>query len=258
MEKELVQSVLIQAYELGTREVGFYATGEPLLYKDLDWAVNEAKRIGYKYIYLTTNGALAEVSKIEALIAAGLDSIKFSINAASRTCYKAVHGRDDFDKVLENLSQIKKYRDKEKVPLRIYSTFIITETNRYEVDVAKEVIGARCDELLFFSEGNQGGYMSQRNKPATITLPCSLLFNRFHVACEGYYTMCCVDFQNYLAVADLNKVSVKDAWRSNLAVAMRKKHLSSEVSGTLCENCVECKLSSVKPLLSHLATTCTF
>ncbi|MBU1568310.1 MAG: radical SAM protein [Proteobacteria bacterium] len=256
--RQLLLSVLAQAYELGTREVGFYSTGEPFLYKDLEWALREAKKVGYQYIYLTSNGALANLERMKVLIASGLDSIKLSINAASRAIYKSVHNRDDFDKVIKNLANIKEYRDREGVTLAIYVTYVITDKNAEEVELAREILGPKCDELLFFQEGNQGGYMSHRGNPAGANLPCSLLFNRFHVTCEGYYTMCCVDYQNYLAVEDLNDVSVLDAWNSNIAVGMRKRHLASSVADTLCANCVECATREVAPLVPHLATKYTF
>jgi len=81
MKPEMVESALRQAYELGTREVGFYATGEPFIVKELPEYIKMAKDIGYTYTYLTSNGSLAIPEKIRAVIDAGLDSIKFSINA---------------------------------------------------------------------------------------------------------------------------------------------------------------------------------
>lgn len=38
---------------------------------------------------------------------------------------------------------------------------------------------------------------------------CPLTFNKLHITCEGYITACCADFQNYLAVADLNNTKLK-------------------------------------------------
>ena len=46
---------------------------------------------------MTSNGALATPEKIRAVIDAGLDSIKFSINAPERKMYAFIHGKDDFD-----------------------------------------------------------------------------------------------------------------------------------------------------------------
>ena len=41
-------------------------------------------------------------------------------------------------------------------------------------------------------------------------------FNRIHVTWEGYLTLCCVDYQNYLIVEDLNKISLWDAYTVNI------------------------------------------
>jgi hypothetical protein len=247
-------SILEQAFLSGARDVGFYATGEPFMYKDINFAVNTAKKIGYAYVYITTNGALAMPQKVKKLIEAGLDSIKFSINAASRETYRIIHGRDDYEVVLENLRFIRNYRDANDIPLRIGVTYVITDANRVEIQQAKGVFGELADDVGFFEEGNQGGYMSENGKPSNVHLPCSLLFNRFHVSYEGYFSLCCVDYQNYLAVADLKKMSLNEAWSSPLAVKMRKRHLASNVKGTLCHNCVECKSDPIEPLVPEYAT----
>ena len=75
-----VYNILQQAYDLGTREVGFYATGEPFLVPELPDYIRKAKEIGYSYVYLTSNGSLATPERIRAVVDAGLDSIKFSIS----------------------------------------------------------------------------------------------------------------------------------------------------------------------------------
>ena len=82
-------------------QVGFYATGEPFILPDLADYIRNAKDIGYTYVYLTSNGALATPERVREVIDAGLDSIKFSINAPQKKLYKFIHGKDDFDTVLE-------------------------------------------------------------------------------------------------------------------------------------------------------------
>ena len=42
-----------------------------------------------KYTFLTTNGSLARPEIMKKVIDAGLDSIRFSVNAADREMYKA-------------------------------------------------------------------------------------------------------------------------------------------------------------------------
>lgn len=87
IEKELAKKILKEAYELGTRDVGFYATGEPLVNKDLEEYIRYAKELGYKYTYITTNGALMDKERAKSIIDAGIDSVKFSINASNKKDY---------------------------------------------------------------------------------------------------------------------------------------------------------------------------
>ena len=60
--------------------------------------------------------------------------------------------------------------------------------------------------------------------------------------------MCCADFQNYLVVADLNKESLKDAWNNQYAQELRRRHLNHNLDGTLCFNCINDCIESIKPL----------
>jgi len=252
---KLLVSILKEAYKLGTREVGFYLTGEPLLFKNIEQYIKLAKETGYDYIYITTNGALASCSKVKGLISAGLDSIKLSINAATRETYKAIHGKDDFDRVVGNLKQIKSYRDRNHLKFNIGVGYVLSDASYREKEYAKNTIGKLVDDLVFSKKGNQGGYMNDKGSLQILSsLPCSMLFNRFHVSHEGYFTLCCVDYQNYLAVSDLNRISLKDAWGSKLAVDMRNRHLSANITGTLCHNCISGKNSAIEPLVEEYAT----
>mgnify|MGYP000853632999 FL=1 len=67
MDQALGFDILRQAYELGTREVGFYATGEPFLIPELPAYIQKAKEIGYTYVYLTSNGAMATPERIREI-----------------------------------------------------------------------------------------------------------------------------------------------------------------------------------------------
>ena len=255
IDGSLLISILRDAFQLGTREVGFYSTGEPLLFKNIEKYIQIAKETGYDYIYITTNGVLASFNKIKNLILAGLNSIKFSINAATRETYKLIHGKDDFDRVIENLKQIRKFQENYNITFNLGVSYILTEASRHEKQHAQNIIGKIVDDIIFYEEGNQGGYMNREGlAPDVKNTPCRMPFNRFHVSYEGFYTLCCVDYQNYLAVSDLNYTSLYDAWASKLAVDMRNKHLLSNIDGTMCYNCMKGKTSTVKPLMSKYAT----
>lgn len=84
------------------------------------------------------------------------------------------------------------------------------------------------------------------------TLPCSMVFNRIHVTAEGLLTACCADFNNYLVYADLNEQDLETAWNNSIITALRNKHLSGDVRGTLCYNCVNGEKTNIVPLMSSL------
>ena len=56
------------AAKLGLEEIGFYTTGEPLVSKHLESFIKISADAGIDYIYITTNGALANIEKMKKLI----------------------------------------------------------------------------------------------------------------------------------------------------------------------------------------------
>lgn len=258
INKNLCERVLKEAFELGMREVGFYVTGEPLLDKRLSAFISFAKSIGYNYIYITTNGILANLKEVEKLYNSGLNSIKYSINATNRDNYIKIHGTDNYDVVINNLIEVYNWKKKNNLDLKVYVSYIYTDFtyNKKEInDIFKNI----CDEYITMPAVNQGGLIPNVKKISTFdssinsfSLPCSYPFNSVIVTVEGYLTACCMDFENFLAYANLNKSSLKECWNNRIISSFRKKHLEKDVSGTICENCIYNSTSIPKPLNKKL------
>lgn len=266
IDKDLAYDVLKQAYDLGTREVGFYATGETLMNKNIADFVRRAKTLGFEYVYLTTNGALLSKEKTIELTDAGIDSVKFSINAGNAEAYKKIHGRDDFNIVIDNLRFFDKYRKQNKLNVNLFVSCIRNKMNALQVDDLREKVGGFVDDIVFLNIVNQTGLMYEETKKlklpysdsddveSFIQIPCAQLFNAATISCEGYLTACCADFQNYLAVADLHEVTLKEAWESKLFSEFRERHLHGEVKGSICYNCAYDKNEPIYPLDCRYAT----
>ena len=260
IKPEFVESVLRQAYDLGTREVGFYATGEPFLVPELPDYIALAKQIGYQYVYLTSNGALATPEKIRQVVDAGLDSIKFSINAPERQMYAFIHGRDDFDKVFEHLKYLNAYREESGRQYKIFVTGILTRYTEKMKDKYFEVFGDYADEIVFKNVYNQGGYMPEIDTLLKCTddheqfRRCNLPFDAVSITYEGYLSVENADFENMLVVADLNKVSLKDGWYGDKMKQIRKAFIEDRLEGTLCYGCVHHACGKVEPLTPEVAT----
>ena len=266
IDESFVKRILNEAFDLGVREVGFYTTGEPLLNNELDKYILEAKNIGYTYTYLTTNGLFATKDKMEKLINSGLDSIKFSINAFNSEEYKFIHGVDKFDIVVNNLKNLYNYRKENNLKFKLFVSYIVTRYNSDNLNEVKEYFINYCDDIVFINVKNQSGMMpenvellSYNNKDNGIidgkqNLPCHYPFNTISISKEGYLTACCTDFNNYLAIADLNKAHLKDAWNCEKFRLFRQKHINKNVLGTLCDNCINNKKTLPNPLDDSLYT----
>ncbi len=260
IDKNLVFDLLQQAYDLGTREVGFYATGEPFLVPELPDYIKRAKDIGYSYVYLTSNGSVATPERIRAVVDAGLDSIKFSINAPERRLYEFIHGKDDFDAVMEHLKYLNQYRNESGKEYKIFITGIMTRfTEEYKNDYYT-VFDGLADEIVFKNVYNQGGYMPEIDTLLKCSTDdetfrrCNLPFDAISVTCEGYLSVENADFEDMLIVADLNKVSLKDGWYGEKMKEVRKMFLEDNLDGTLCDGCVHHCLRPTKALMPEYAT----
>lgn len=255
IDKNFAFDILQQAYDLGTREVGFYATGEPFLVKDLPDYIKKAKEIGYTYVYLTSNGSLATPEKIRAVVDSGLDSLKFSINAPEREMYAFIHGRDDFDQVVEHLKYVNEYRRESRREFKIYVTGILTKFTEGMKDKYFEVFDGLADQIVFKTVYNQGGYMPEIDTLLRCDCDnetyrrCNLPFDAISITHEGYLSIENADYENMLIVADLNKVSLKEGWYGEKMKEMRRKFMENDLGGTLCDGCVNHACRPARPLM---------
>ena len=268
IDEQLLYRVMAEARENGVEELGFYTTGDPFVHKDLAKFTKQAKNLGFRYVYISTNGALATPARMKAVIDAGIDSIKFSINAGSRETYKVIHGADDWDKVMEHLRFAVDYRKTLKRPFSLFVTYVVTKQTEREVEAFDEMIGPMVDEVYFSPCTNQISQMDAAmallsnigvaQPQAQNTAVCKLPFNRLHITREGYLTLCCVDYQNYLAIADLNNTPLMDAWHSEAFAEQRRRHLDGRLEGTLCGNCWLGRHDPIEPLDPKLADIIDF
>lgn len=79
-----------------------HGLGEPLLNKDLPRMISYLKARG-TYVLFNSNGILLNEKCGQALIEAGLDEYRLSMDGASRETYARVRGVDAFDKIWRNV-----------------------------------------------------------------------------------------------------------------------------------------------------------
>jgi len=100
MPWELFTSLIDQCPNIA--RVVLHGVGEPMLVKDL------AQRVAYLkarniYVLFNTNGTLLTKTNGRALIEAGLDELRVSLDAAEASVFQMVRGKDFFDRIVANV-----------------------------------------------------------------------------------------------------------------------------------------------------------
>ena len=89
-----------------------HGVGEPMLVKNLPKMVRYLKDRG-TYVLFNTNGTVLNDKNGRALIAAGLDELRVSLDAANAQSYLAVRGKDYFNRILRNVRAFRNLQERE-------------------------------------------------------------------------------------------------------------------------------------------------
>lgn len=88
-----------------------HGVGEPMLVKHLSKMVRYLTERSV-YVLFNTNGTVMTERSGRALIEAGLDELRVSLDAATRETFKAVRGKDYFERILANVRRFRTMQDR--------------------------------------------------------------------------------------------------------------------------------------------------
>src|SRR5216684_712493 len=110
MSWELFTSIVDQIPDL--ERAVLHGVGEPMLVKSLPRMVRYLKERG-TYVLFNTNGTVLNERNGRALIDAGLDELRVSLDAANAKSYLAVRGKDYFGRILKNVRAFRSLQERE-------------------------------------------------------------------------------------------------------------------------------------------------
>ncbi len=253
LEIEFVKRVLDESSRLGigSKEVGFYLSGEAFLYNDLAEVISYASAKGFKYIFITTNGALAIPEKMKQVVDSGLSSIRFSINGSDRETYKEMHCKDDFDNVVRNLQWLSEYREKNHIDIGISISCVLTKKTKDIEKRMRDCFERYVDDMIFLpvqvDELRKSDYIDKEirlvdDTRATINKDyvCPIVFNTMYISSDGNVVPCCkapgtgVSFANLKEDFDLEKAWYGEEYKRYRLIFLE----DGNDDGTLCKNCI--------------------
>ncbi len=253
IDRNFLYRMLWEAKSVGVKEIGMFLLGESFLVKELPEYIKYAKEVvGIEYVFITTNGSLCDPKRMIPVIEAGLDSIKFSINAGTRDGYQVMHSCDNFEKVISNVKWLHEYKKKNNIDsLRTCISSILIPEDEEDLRAFEKDMKQYVDDFYFLPLYNQAGHIGGKEYTKIVgnpgryenmveSVPCWALFNAAKITWNGWFTACCFDHDEKFKIADLNKVSLIEAWNDPKFVNMRQEHLDDDFNEkSLCAKCLD-------------------
>jgi len=110
MSWELFTSIVDQILRL--QRAVLHGVGEPMLVKHLPRMVRYLKDRG-TYVLFNTNGTVLNEKNGRALIAAELDELRVSFDAATAESYRIIRGKNYFNRILKNVRAFRELQERE-------------------------------------------------------------------------------------------------------------------------------------------------
>jgi MoaA/NifB/PqqE/SkfB family radical SAM enzyme len=259
MDFRLFQRITREMREAGVEEIGVFYLGESfmnprLLVDCIAWTKQELR---FPCVFLTSNASMAFPEAVEACMQAGLDSLKWSVNAADEAQFEQIMGVSGklFHRALDNIRATHGLRAAGGFKTGLYASSICYDGEqqlRMEALLREKVLpwvdshywlplysmgafATQREEQLGYrpTAGNQGRIGALREP-----LPCWSAFTEGHVTAEGRISACCFDATAHWTMGDLNEMPFMTAWHSENFTRLRAAHLKKDVRGTVCENCI--------------------
>lgn len=251
------ERILTRAYELGARECAFHGGSEPFLHARLHELVRMTKRIGYTNVYLTTNAQACSWKRMQEVLEAGLDSLKFSVNAGNKEDYKRIHGRDGFNKACEMARKVDDWRKQNNSPLIFYISAVTCPENAANMRGLEEAFGSFVDKIVPFPAAWLGEHTALSKADTVARFPkgaiCDEMFTRLTVTSAGFVRVCCAGSDKYMLVGDANTTDILEIWNGELFMNLRRRMLAHDLpENTVCFNCMNGRAMPLKPLADCL------
>lgn len=257
MDLDLFKDITEDMKASGVTEIGPFLIGEPFAapHPLIDAIYYLKHRLEMPYVFLTSNASLAKREYVDECMKAGLDSLKWSVNAADGIQFEKLMGVKSglFVQALNNIRFAWETRLASGHQTALYASSILYgDDQRALMTPVLEMVKQYVDEHYWLPLYSMGGKTKEReaelgyqpiagNQGSVADpvdpIPCWTLFTAAHVLSDGRMTACCADGSGYWVVGDLKKQSFMDCWHSDEFVELRRAHIKGEIRGSKCEKC---------------------
>jgi organic radical activating enzyme len=240
MPLELYEAIIAEAAAKGVGGIVLASRGEPLLHKNIVDMVTVAKDAGILDVKLNTNAIRLTEHTARGLLAAGLDTLVFSVDSAIKEQFERIRIGAKFDQIVDNIRQFHHIRTTEFPASRTR-----TRISMVLVDKSQDTMNAvefwrpMVDEFAVRWAIPRLGIYSQAVRRER--RPCSLLWERLYVWWDGLVNTCDEDYLSRLRIGRLvagAEPTIEQLWQGRLMNRYRELHLSMRKNDlSPCSSC---------------------
>ena len=236
MTLDLFKKVIDQA-EGNIEFISLASRGEPLACSDIVKML-EYTTGKFLNLKLNTNASLLDEKKCHAILSGGVKTIVFSADAATEPLYSKLRVNGSLSKVLTNIENFKKIKEKKYPNNPIISRVSgVKFNNEQNFNSMEKIWGKLVDQVAFV---NYNPWENSYNKSSNeIIEPCSDLWRRMFVWWDGKINPCDVDYKSHLSVGNFYKNNIQELWNSEKYKLLRETHLSKKrQKKSPCSSCL--------------------
>lgn len=248
-------SKLLEEAALHRTPLRFILWGEPTMHKKWLVYLIATKKRGLP-VHFNSNGSLITDEQMEQLVAHQIDSVKFSFQGVDRKSYREMRNCDFFPTLIDRVAALHRIRGENPFPFIHVSTTITYESRaqvekfqrKLEKITDKITVGRTELERFDVSKGTLSKQematidklKSQEKLVKKHPNCCPEVFDKLSVHWDGVVSACCRDFNDVMAVGNLEEQTLAEIWCSKKLQYYRQQLAEKKYEKfELCRNCFD-------------------
>lgn len=247
MEPSVFERVARECASHETR-LWLHFLGEPLLHRGLVDMVALAKKVGVAEVGLSTNAVSLRGPVVDALMDSGLDRLECSLDAGDREGYRAMRGRDHFERVERNVRAFlerKRARGLERpvTSIQFMRTPEVEARLGALVDAWRPFLGPR-DFVMTIAPASFLGAVATAPAERAERPPCGWLDSALMVLQDGSVTMCGADWDATAPLGRVGETTLHEIWHGEEMARRRRAHAEARFADVgPCARCDDWRLA---------------